>query len=72
MAGNIIDWQPDPAHDGVWCYLEGRVMLSVVAAEVQGDHWSLPPLSKGKHLQNVRGGKRSWRKEKSDIEAATP
>ena len=46
MAGNIIDWQPDPAHDGVWCYLKGRVMLSVVAAEVQGDHWSLPTLSK--------------------------
>lgn len=27
MAGNIIDWQPDPAHDGVWCYLKGRVIL---------------------------------------------
>lgn len=27
MVGNIIDWQPDPAHDAVWCYLKGRVIL---------------------------------------------
>lgn len=64
MAGNIIDWQPDPAHDGVWCSLKGRVMLSVVVAEVQGDHQSLAPLSKRKHQQNIRGGKKKMEKGK--------
>lgn len=69
MAGNIIDWQPDPAHDGVWCYLKGRVILWWwwwKSSETTTPRSSVQRQTSPKH-NLLREGKKEEEEEENDV-----